>query len=347
VPLPALFEGVVATAAVASRQAQVTKLRAARGQPHPSNLWDSTPIPAVGAAAKAAWRRAPMPKPILPSAGELKQENKFISYGSRRGCGPRFGPHTTSKICRLGDPTSKHVVALLGDSHAGMWLAAMEADARAQGFAVVPLDKPGCILTAIHRNTQQWPCATWYQWALKQDRKLHPAATIVSFQLSTELQAEPQTAAGMLQRVLSQVRHGVLLTDPPGQTQQPSACIYRPTATMGQCSSRVPDTYVPLMHVIARMAAQTHHPAIPTLQWFCAKGVCPMVVGHTLTTRDTSHFTMQYSEALAPVLGPELKLILSESRMASVRVEGKGAAEILGGSRFAVPERGISTMASG
>jgi hypothetical protein len=101
------------------------------------------------------------------------------------------------------------------------------------------------------------------------------------------------------------------------------------------------------MHVIARMAAQTHHPAIPTLQWFCAKGVCPMVVGHTLTTRDTSHFTMQYSEALAPVLGPELKLILSESRMASVRVEGKGAAEILGGSRFAVPERGISTMASG
>jgi hypothetical protein len=192
-----------------------------------------------------------------------------------------------------------------------MWLAAIEADARAEGFAVVPLDKPGCILTVIHRNTQQWPCATWYRWAVTQDRKLHPVATIVSFQLSDELQAEPQTTAGMLQAVLSQVRHGVLLTDPPGQTEQPSACIYRPTANMGRCSSRVPDTYVPLMHVIARMAAQTHHPAIPTLQWFCAKGVCPMVIDHTLTTRDTSHFTMQYSEALAPVLGPELQRILS------------------------------------
>jgi len=296
---------------VASQQAQVAMLRPARGQPHPSNLWDSTPIPAVGAAAKAAWRRAPMPSPILPSESELKQENRFISYNSPRGCGPRFGPHVTSRICRLGDPTSKHVVALLGDSHAGMWLAAIEADARAQGFAVVPLDKPGCILTVIHRNTAQWPCGSWYQWAVRQDHKLHPVATIVSFQLSTELQADPDATIGMLQAVLSQVRHGVLLTDPPGQTQQPSDCIFRPKATMGECSSRVPDTYVPLMHAIAQMSAQTHHPAIPTLQWFCAKGVCPMVIDHTLTTRDTSHFTLQYSEALAPVLGPELKVILS------------------------------------
>lgn len=307
----ALVGGVVAAQAAASQQARVAKLRPARGQPHPSNLWDATPIPAVGAAAKAAWRRAPMPKPILPSMRELRQENRFISYGSPRGCGPRFGPHVTSKICRLGDPTSKHVVVLFGDSHAGMWLAAMKADARAQGFAVVPLDKPGCILSVIHRNTAQWPCGSWYRWAVRQDHKLHPVATIVSFQLSTEMQAEPQAMASMLQAVLSQVRHGVLLTDPPGQTQQPSACIFRPTATMGECSSRVPDTYIPLMHTIARMSAHAHHPAIPTLQWFCAKGVCPMVIDHTLATRDTSHFTMQYSMALAPVLGPELKRVLS------------------------------------
>ena len=46
------------------------------------------------------------------------------------------------------------------------------------------------------------------------------------------------------------------------------------------------------------------------LQWFCAKGTCPMVIDHTLTMRDRSHFTMEYSQALAPVLTPELKRVV-------------------------------------
>ena len=36
-----------------------------------------------------------------------------------------------------------------------------------------------------------------------------------------------------------------------------------------------------------------HHPVIPSLQWFCADGICPMVINHTLTTRDGDHMTKE------------------------------------------------------
>jgi len=311
VPIGIFDASLASQAAAAHRaQAQVRRLAPAKHQPDPTNLWKSTPIPAVGVAAREARRGVSLPKDITPSLGELERENTYIGYEIPKGCQPRFGNHATGRICRLGDPTSKHVVAVVGDSHAGMWMPALISAARADGFAVVPLDKPGCILTVIHRNLPSWPCATWYQWALHADRRLHPLATIVEFQFTSALQASPASTTSTLRTVLGQVRHGVLLTDPPGQNQQPSSCIARSGATMGDCSSRLPSTYVPLMKSLARMSARSHYPAIPTLQWFCAKGTCPMVVDHTLTMRDRSHFTMEYSRLLGPLIAPVLKPIL-------------------------------------
>jgi hypothetical protein len=65
------------------------------------------------------------------------------------------------------------------------------------------------------------------------------------------------------------------------------------------------------MKAVAHMTTQTGHPAIPTLQWFCADGICPMVINNTITTRDTGHLTIDYSTELAPLLGLELKPILA------------------------------------
>jgi hypothetical protein len=80
---------------------------------------------------------------------------------------------------------------------------------------------------------------------------------------------------------------------------------------MGKCSNHVPSTYRPLMRALARMTTLTDHPAIPTKQWFCADGICPMVIDNTIATRDKSHLTIEYSTHLAPLLGLELKPILA------------------------------------
>ena len=190
-------------------------------------------------------------------------------------------------------------------------MPAMVRIARAQQFAVVPLDKPGCFVTRVDKNDPGWPCADWYRWALARDKTLHPAATIVNFLFPTRLQQRPASTVRHIRSVLSQVTRGVLLADQPSQDQQPSACLFKPGANMGRCSARLPSTYVPLMKALAHMTTLTHHPAIPTMQWFCADRICPIIVDHILTVRDLDHMTTEYSTALTPLLSAELKAILA------------------------------------
>jgi SGNH domain-containing protein len=299
--------GLLLTVARSAQAEPVTMtppaLAPARGQPDPVSLWGSRPIPAVVAAADAARADAPLPGAIIstPQPG-----------GIPVGCEPVFGPGVEpSSLCRLGDAIARPVVALIGDSHAGTWGSALIDAGERQGFALVPLDKPGCLLYALHQTRPAWPCAQWYQWALAADQRLHPVATIVSFELTAGMQAHPSRTVRRLLAVLHRVRRGVLIVDPPGQAQLPPACLAAPTSTMGTCASPVPRRYVPLMHAIARSTLAHEYPMIPTLQWFCDRGICPMVINNTMTLLDLSHMTTGYSAELGPLLSRTLQPILA------------------------------------
>jgi hypothetical protein len=305
----AIFDGSVAAQASVPPQAPVA-LAPAPGQLIPTNLWRSKPLAAVAAAAKAAKRAGPLPKAFVPSMTGLEQENATGGDIIPAGCEP-FRSRAIGKVCRLGDISSTRVIVALGDSQAGTWMSALVAVGLEQHFAVVPLDKPGCFVTLVYVNSPGKPCATWYRWALAQDKALHPVATITVFLLPTRFQRHPALAVKNMRSVLSQVTNAVLIPDQPAQEQKAPACLFRAGANMGKCSVRVPSTYVPLLRALARMTTLTHHPAIPTLQWFCADGICPMVIDHILTVRDKDHMTTEYSTALAPLLSLELKPILS------------------------------------
>ncbi len=305
-------QGALAAQAQASQGANVPPLRPAPGQPDPISLLHPRPIPALIRAVRAANADAPLPKVLLPDMAKLAQENTLISYDIGKGCQPSFGSGVTSRICRLGDPTATRVVAVVGDSHAGMWVPALLPAARAQHFAVVVLDKPGCFISRLHTNLSGWPCGTWYRWAIRQDHRLHPIATVVSFKLTgASLERHSQATVSDLQSVLHTVDNGVYLEDPPSQTQKTASCITAPGANQHSCSSPETASYTGLTSEIRTMLARTHHLSIPTLQWFCANGVCPSVVDHTLTTHDGDHLTTEYSTALAPLMAPEMRRILS------------------------------------
>ena len=307
-------EGTLSAQAQAAQNANIAPLRPATGQPDPVSLLGARPIPAVLDAVAAVRRNAPLPRVLVPGGSTLAQENTSISYDTPPGCQPSFGSGVTSKICKLGDPNSTTVVAVFGDSHAGMWVPALLPIAKAQHFAVVVLDKPGCYVNRIRSNLQGWPCASWYRWAIRQDRKLQPAATLVDFKLTGGfLEDNPTMTVADLRKVLDQVHNGVWLQDAPGQTEKTAACITAPGATQRSCSSPVTTGYTTLVKDIQTMLRQTRHRAIPTLQWFCAQEVCPSVINHTLTTHDGDHLTMEWSADLAPLLAPEMRRILGRS----------------------------------
>jgi peptidoglycan/LPS O-acetylase OafA/YrhL len=305
-------EGTLTAEAQAAQNMKLPALTAARGQADPVSLLASRPIPAVANAVAAVRQDAPLPKVLVPDGATLAQENTAITYDTPHGCQPSFGPGVTSRICRLGDTSSSRVVAVLGDSHAGMWVPALLPIARAQHFAVVVLDKPGCYVDRLHINLSGWPCGTWYRWALRQDHRLHPAATVVAFKLSgSHLENNPTTTVPELGAVLRQVAHGVWLQDVPGQNQKTATCITAAGATQRSCSTPVAGAYTTLIQDISAMLTQTHRLSIPTLQWFCGDGICPSVINHTLTTHDGDHLTMEYSAAMAPLLAPEMRRILT------------------------------------
>ncbi|MDE3134575.1 MAG: acyltransferase [Acidobacteriota bacterium] len=305
-------EATLTAEAQAAQGISIPALRPARGQPDPTSLLAARPIPAVAGAVTAARRNAPLPKLLVPSGSRLAWENSAITYDTPHGCQPSFGSGVTSRICRLGDPSARRRVVVFGDSHAGMWVPGLLPVARAQHFAVIVLDKPGCYVDRLHTNLSGWPCASWYRWALREDHRLRPAATLVDFKLSGGfLENNPASTASELAAVLAQVRNGVWLQDAPGQARMTAGCITAAGATQRSCSSPIPSGYMRLMQQIQPLLRG--HPAIPTLQWFCADGLCPSVVDHTLTTHDGDHLTMEYSAELAPLLAPEMRRVLARA----------------------------------
>ena len=174
----------------------------------------------------------------------------------------------------------------------------------------MPLDKPGCVLNVIHENLPGWPCANWYRWAVQEDRKLHPMATIVSFELSTQFAGQPEhdhrraagrTCAGRQPR-------------PARRSARPdSAALVLHLAVGGEHAHvlRAATQHVRATHAGYRGDGGADAPSDdPDASVVLRRRYLSDDHRQHLTLRDLSHFTMEYSALLGSVLGLELKPIL-------------------------------------
>lgn len=287
-------------------------LRPARRQPLAHNLLDSIPLPVVSGAARAAQRGAALPVPLSPPSPAQNQPYAYIPYR----CVPRFGPGSSFDVCPLGDTRSRRVVALVGDSHAWMWIPGLVRAARILHFRLIPLTKPGCLLGVIYRNRPGWPCRAWYRRAMRTIAAIRPSATIVSFMTSNFATAQAAWAARTLEGLLLRLPHRILIADPPNynwythSSQTPAACLASAAATRRSCARPETPQVRVILGAIQRMTLRARIPTIPTLQWFCADGICPAVIDRTVTSEDGSHITSQYSRLLGPLLAAQLRPIL-------------------------------------
>ena len=90
-------------------------------------------------------RAARRAHPLRPHAADRTLRDIPLAYAPPRRLRPSGRElESTSKICRIGRTTSRKLIVLIGDSHAQMWLPAVLQMARRDGWAVVPLLRPGC-----------------------------------------------------------------------------------------------------------------------------------------------------------------------------------------------------------
>jgi len=258
-------------------------------------------LPDVVAAVNAARHGRPIPSGLDPPIGRLRTMSH--EYVLPDGCvSTGASSDSTSKICRVGDTSSRKLLVIVGDSHALMWIPAVLELAWEDGWAVVPLLRTGCMPNRWVTSEGPDSCRAWYRWAIEQIRLLHPRITLVGGSIGERPSPAVDAAAdGMLAmaRELKPFGPVVVIGDPEGLSFRPADCLLSRHASMATCTSAWPASTLRPYDRVAAATKQLGVGFIATRGFFCFQRRCPAVIGHTIAYWDNSHITAAYAVRIA------------------------------------------------
>lgn len=193
-------------------------------------------------------------------SGEL-QTNKFWRKRAPcidpvKGSADQVMKRWDKETCTFGDPNGKTKIALIGDSHADMWLPAIDKIGKEEGISVLYIAKSYCPIYAISPDTKLAAldsCQPWAEAALKQLERVGQFDAVLIGRRSENLdyminakatnEQERQAARKSFTRdvhytfeQLSGVTNRiVILEDPASADFDVPACIQRAQGDASQC----------------------------------------------------------------------------------------------------------------
>jgi len=221
-------------------------------------------------------------------------------------------------------------VALVGDSHAGMWRQVLEGVAHDHQWHGIHLGHASCPLSLAKRNLTEpnrSHCALWkthvFAW-FQRHPEVHALfvseLTGGSGVVPTRGRTEEETAvAGYLaawKALPETVRHIVVIRDTPKARSFTNACItraiaqHRPAGTV--CA--VPRTRAFDADPSVRAARRLRSPRVQVVDLssiFCSSRQCYPVIGGSLVYRDTTHMMPGFAVTLRPVFARRMQSIAS------------------------------------
>ena len=227
------------------------------------------------------------------------------------------------KICAFGVDAAQatDTVALVGDSHAGMWRVVLEGVAQANGWRGIHLGHASCPLSRAERNIPEPDrshCALWKRHVFSWFRRHPEVHTLFVSELTggsgvvpTGGRTEVQTAvAGYVAawRALPvTVRHIVVIRDTPKARSFTNECITRAIARRRPAGSAcaLPRTraFDPDPSVLAARRLRSPRVQVVDLsRVFCGRRRCYPVIGGSLVYRDTTHMMPGFAVTLRPAL---------------------------------------------
>ncbi len=299
-----LFTSVVALAAIDRKQQRFEGSGAGFADPGQLRTSKSSAqagaLPAVVAAVRAARRGAPIPSGLAPRIGQLRTIPS--QYVPADGCvGYDSRSEVTTKICRMGDRSSRKLIVLLGDSHAHVWLPALLEMAWRDHWQVVPLLRLGCTPGSWVPSGGRASCREWFDWAVSRISRLHPTVTLLGGSIG-ELPS-PYTSAATAEviaaaRSLDRIGPTTVIGDPEGLDQDPIDCLLSGQASMARCTTTWPTASLYAYNKVASATKRLGVGFLRTRGFVCFQRKCPAVVGHTIVWRDNNHITAVYSGQL-------------------------------------------------
>jgi SGNH domain (fused to AT3 domains) len=237
-------------------------------------------------------------------------------------------------VCTFGVPAAKARAhfALIGDSHALHWRAALDVVAQAERWQGHSITTPACFyseaVNALVAGLRE-PCVPWYRSA-KRWFAGHPevSTVFVSQNAPTPVVVAPgQTSLAIKvdgfrrawEGLPKTVRHVVVIRDTPVMSDGTVACVRHvlavgrqrpgpacPTPRAAAFADRE-DTAVAAVQAIG----SKRFGAIDLTDFFCNRRECYPVIGGVLVHRDIDHITPLFAQTLGPFLLRRLRYLMA------------------------------------
>jgi len=287
--------------------------------PLPPPLTNPVSAPCFGAASV---------DPVLPCANPLLAGTVFPAPQSAAAAQKRETCRRTFqrgllRICFWGARAegATRTVALVGDSHASHWRAAMKPIVTARRWRAISISRAGCPMTLAQADLpgleRKVGCTAWNQQVQRWIAD-HPAVTAVftGAHRGSVLPENGQTMRstqrlGYLKAwrrlIANGVRQIVVFRGTPRISSGTLPCVVRALDASKEPgrACALPRTYAlrndPAVDA-ARMARSGRIQVADLSRYFCDQAVCPPVVGGALVLRDVSHMTTTFSATLGPYL---------------------------------------------
>lgn len=273
--------------------------------------------PCFGAASLAPGSNCVPTKkgPVVPSAAEAAND-KSDAYTDN--CW-EYPPFTGTKTCTYSDEESDVSIALVGNSHAGHWLPALQELAKTYRWKITTYIASECTLStsAMEWNTDEKRrnCLAWSQRVLERTQGKQFDLVITAERNSEPAKGETLATSydtweagylGFLKLWEASATPVLILRDNPlpgASMGSVPDCVAENEDDLRVCSGAKEVWLTPDPLVDAAKELNSGSIAVADLtRYFCIGDRCPGVIGGVIVYFDRSHLTKTYGRTLAPYL---------------------------------------------
>lgn len=285
---------------------------------HVLETQESIGIPCFGAASMVNDCEESPGGPYVPSPAAAKND-KSEAYADKCWSAGKFD---TRPICTYGNGATK--VALVGNSHAGQWLPALQEIAEERNWTINTFLASRCSPTDSELDFDDAAsaegCLDFGAWVLEQTSRGQFDLIIASARQSLpvdgeDLQSTQAEAISGYESYLEKWTAGgtpiVVLRDTPfPKNTVPNIpdCIASSIEPLAECSG-TPSTWQSIdpLAEAARKWGSDQLSVVDMSEFFCREHTCPAIIGSVIPYFDGSHLTATYVRTLTPYLTKKLE----------------------------------------
>ncbi|WP_233575178.1 acyltransferase family protein [Cellulomonas sp. PhB150] len=231
----------------------------------------------------------------------------------RDGCWNN-APFTSRHVCEYGSTTPTKRIALLGNSHAGHWLPALQDQLDRESWQLSTYLASVCytvdVPIEIETAEASDGCSAWNAWAVDAVITEAPDLVIMSdrtFQPLVGVSEDDKvaTARAAYARVVARFTDAgipvLVLRDTPAAAENAPDCVARERSHYAQCSTPADVALEP--DPLADVAAADTTGLVDVLDvndLLCQDGTCRDVIGGVIVLFDWGHLTTTFARTLRP-----------------------------------------------